>query len=354
MKRISKKSEAREALDKIIRKSRVHFYKPIQIAEILFRHRTEGKIDLEDLESYRNASKRWRDEITRRLIGRICTSSARFQDNLFEENAMPPRLLSQLGEINKRGDGFVEAYIYSALASKLSSVYDVLQYITSSGVDRFSLKELTKLFKETPGLRRSVDKMYEIIVYALFSTIVRALRVQITLEIANKEKEILSDFDLFISSVLGLNKDALKATFPASLYRVGVTNAADRGLDIWANFGPAVQVKHLTLTPPLVEDIAVNIRADKIVIVCLDSEKKPIEALLKQVGWGDRIQGILTLTDLEGWYDLCLGPKYKTLLGKELLSDLEREFLAEFPSNTEIEPFMKERGYDKIMIPLDW
>ena len=34
---------------------------------------------------------------------------------------------------------------------------------------------------------------------------------------------------------------------PAHIYRVGVTNAADRGLDMWANFGPAIQVKHLTL-----------------------------------------------------------------------------------------------------------
>jgi hypothetical protein len=40
------KEEAKNALDKIIQKSRVHLYKPIHIAEILYRHRTAGDIDL--------------------------------------------------------------------------------------------------------------------------------------------------------------------------------------------------------------------------------------------------------------------------------------------------------------------
>lgn len=70
------------ALDKIIKKSRVHFYKPIQIAEMLFHDRTNTRLELSDLESYRNASKRWRDQITQKLIGRISTSSQKYQDNM--------------------------------------------------------------------------------------------------------------------------------------------------------------------------------------------------------------------------------------------------------------------------------
>ena len=54
---------AQNALDKIIKKSRVHMYKPIQIAEILYRDRVKKDIDLADLETYRNASKKWRDVI---------------------------------------------------------------------------------------------------------------------------------------------------------------------------------------------------------------------------------------------------------------------------------------------------
>jgi hypothetical protein len=42
--------EAKQSLDKIIEKARVHLYKPIQIAEILYQHRTKCELDLLDLE----------------------------------------------------------------------------------------------------------------------------------------------------------------------------------------------------------------------------------------------------------------------------------------------------------------
>ncbi|MFH1713527.1 MAG: HaeII family restriction endonuclease [Candidatus Jacksonbacteria bacterium] len=345
---------AKKALDAVIRKSRVHLYKPIQIAEILHRHRTERSWDLSDLESYRNISKRWRDEVSSLLVGRQSTSSQKYQDNIFEANAMPPALLARLGTINKRGKGFIEAYIYKALEARLSSVRGVENYIKSSSADVFSIRELVALFQTTPGLRRSVDKMYEILVYALFATIVRALKAQVTLEIGNKDEEILKDFERFIKMVLGIDRKQTRLVLPAALYRVGVTNAADRGLDIWANFGPAIQVKHLTLTAELMEDIVDDITADKIVIVCLDTEKEAIESLLKQVGWSERIQEVITINDLDDWYKLCLSKKYHNNLGANLLKDVQREFDAEFPSSREIGPFMAKRGYDKIVLPPDW
>ena len=50
---------AKNALDSIIKKSRIHLYKPIQIAEILHVVRTNHdlKVDLANLESYRTRSK---------------------------------------------------------------------------------------------------------------------------------------------------------------------------------------------------------------------------------------------------------------------------------------------------------
>lgn len=338
----------KEALDKVIKKSRVHFYKPIQIAEILYHHRTERKLDLNDLESYRNISKRWRDEISLRLIGRRSTSSQRYQDNVFEANAMPPNHLTALGKLNNAGNGVVEAHIYKSMQEKLSAIYKVGEYIKGTGAEAFSLHTLISLFTKDAGLKRSIDKVYEIAVYALFSTVVRALKAQITLEVGNKDKEILRDFELFIKMVLGVDSKKTKLVLPASMYRVGVTNAADSGLDMWANFGVAVQVKHITLTPEMAEDIAENMGADRIVIVCLDAEKDTIETILKQVGWGEKIQGIITLNDLDAWYKLCLSKKYKGKLGATLLKDMEREFEAEFPSSKELTPFLKERGYDKI------
>ena len=106
--------QAKEALDSIIKKSRVHLYKPIQIAEILYHDRCIKQLDFLNLDTYRNQSKRWRDEICRQFLGRISTSSAKFQDNLFEKNAMPPEKLAVLGILNRQLDGGVESYIINS------------------------------------------------------------------------------------------------------------------------------------------------------------------------------------------------------------------------------------------------
>lgn len=347
-------NDYKKALDAVIKKSRVHLYKPIQIAEILYHNRAVGRINLLELESYRNTSKRWRDEVTVRLIGRRSTSSARFQDNLFEANAVPPLILAKLGKINQSKKGLVEAYIYKSLQARLSTVYSIWRYIKTSNADSFSLTELVGLFTSQPGLRRSVDKIYEISVYALFSAIVKALKAQITVEILNEDKAILKDFESFIKMVLGIDTTQTKVVMSAALYRVGVTNAADRGLDMWSNFGAAIQIKHLTLTAELVEDIADNLMADKIAIVCIDSEKEAIKTLLSQVGWADRIQGIITINDLNHWYQLCLSKQYRKTLGGTLLADLLKAFESEFPSSEQIDPFMKERGYDKLPLISGW
>ena len=44
---------AKKALDHVIEKGRVHLYKPIQVAEILYRDRVYQDIDLSRLEDYR-------------------------------------------------------------------------------------------------------------------------------------------------------------------------------------------------------------------------------------------------------------------------------------------------------------
>ncbi len=68
------KNDAKKALDTVITKSRVHLYKPIQIAEILYHIRMYGDINPLELEEYRTKSKRWRDDVCRVLLGRTCTS----------------------------------------------------------------------------------------------------------------------------------------------------------------------------------------------------------------------------------------------------------------------------------------
>ena len=334
---------AKDALDKIIRKGRIHFYKPIQIAEILYHDRLQNpQINIDDLQSYRNISKRWRDNVSIKLVGRVSTSSQKYQDNLFEANAVPPAYLKALAEFNRSHNGQVENYIYHRFKQRQQDVIDAYYYLAQSQTASFSLSQFLNFFELKPGLKRSVGKAFEIVVYALFSVLVDELEAQVSLTLANPNQEILSDFDKFIEYVLGLKANNTSITISAAMYRGGVTNAADRGIDIMTNFGPTVQVKHLRLDEGLAEEIADGVAVNDIVIVCKTAEAKMIRSLLNQIGLG--IRGIVTQSDLEDWYMLCQ-TKYERQIGDMLLKNLRAEFIQEFPMLNQLNDFMTERNY---------
>ncbi|GAB4331457.1 MAG: hypothetical protein OHK0038_06330 [Flammeovirgaceae bacterium] len=165
--------EAKQSLDKVISKSRVHLYKPIQIAEILYRDRTEKDINLANLETYRNPSKKWRDAICLQFLGRTSTSSARYQDDIFNENAIPPSVLESLGEENRQKNGIVEAYIYKRFSERFSQMSSALAYCSENDKNTFQLSEFIALFWAEAGLKRSIDKIYEIIVFCFFQPLQR-------------------------------------------------------------------------------------------------------------------------------------------------------------------------------------
>jgi hypothetical protein len=346
--------QAKEKLDTVIKKGRVHFYKPFQIAEILRRHRDGQLKDLSDLESYKNASMRWRDDVSNVLVGRSSNSSAQYQHNLFNPNACPPEALVALGEFNKANNGMVEAYIYRMFESKVSSIGSILAHIREATTETFDLEVLVETFERKPGLKRSIDKVFEITVYALFATVVRALNLQVSLTINNCDAKIVREFSSFLEKVVGLKNGATSINLPASLFRLGSTNAADRGLDMVANFGPAIQVKHLTLDSDAIADICDGLTADRIVIVCKDTEVSIVDAVIKQIGLSDRLQGLVTFSDLKDWYRICLSQDHRETLGKSLLLDFIREFTEEFPSLDGLEGFLTNRGYDKIKLSKEW
>ena len=184
-------TEAGEALDRLIRKSRVHFYKPIQIAEILYHDRVFHDVDLSLLETYRTQSKKWRDEISIELLGRVCTSSSRFQDNLFDANAIPPEVLSVLGKINRKTGGSIEAHIYSRFIDRHSQLHEALEYCNTSSPKNFDVKKFIDSFRYEAGLKRSLDKIYEIIVYALFSALAEAMNLQVKISVDESKSDLL-------------------------------------------------------------------------------------------------------------------------------------------------------------------
>jgi hypothetical protein len=339
--------ESKTALDNIIKKARVHFYKPIQIAEILHRDRVTQDIDLINIDTYRNKSKGWRDAITERFVGRSSSSSAEYQEALFTK-AMPPQTLVNLGRENKLKGGIVEAYIYRQFSKRFTQLSSALQYYDDHNLTNFEVQDFIDLFWHEPGLRRSIDKVYEIIVYSLFSVLVEALEVTITIGIHEDKLGLLQEFADFAEMVIGLTPDKYLLNLPAKIYRVGVTNAADRGLDMYANFGMAIQIKHLSLTPELAENIVGSVTADRIVIVCRDSEQALILSLLNQIGWKAKIQSIITESDLKRWYEKALRGSFGADIGERVLLTLKEQILAEFPAsdNKDFTKFYEDRNYN--------
>lgn len=339
---------AKKSLDALIRKSRVHMYKPIQIAEILYHHRTDKNINLLQLEDYRNESKKWRDEISMELLGRKCTSSARFQDNLFDGNAIPPSVLAVLGKENVRTKGAVEAYIYRRFGGKYSQLSEALSLCLNADAKTFCVKRFIDAFWSEPGLKRSLDKVYEIIVYALFSTLVEALQLKVQISVGEGYLPVLTEFENFTRKVMCLDASNMTYIQDAHVYRVGVTNAADRGMDMYSNWGPAIQIKHLSLDVELAQDIVSGISSDKIVIVCKEVEKDVILSLLTQIGWKNRIQSVVTENDLVEWYEKALRGIYASMLSDKLLLTLAEEIALEFPSIDKMPDTLIARNYENI------
>ena len=347
-------AEAKTRLDSLIEKARVHLYKPIQIAEVLHHIRLQGEIDPLDLETYRNPSTHWRDRVTERLLGRRSNSSARYQHDVWNDSAMPPILLSLLAEENKATLGAVERYIYLQFMERQTAVTQVIAAVDIAHAETFQLHELIALFEVTKGIRRSIDKAYEIVTYALLETVITGLDARVTVRIPPEMQAMKEEFAELTYALLGLTADQSEWEFPAHLYRVGVTNAADRGLDMWANFGLAVQVKHLTLDKNLATMIVDQVENDHIVIVCKDAHAEILEIVLKQIGWGRRVKGVIKEGDLVSWYDKCLRGKFAPQLAAPLLERLRAGFRAEFPQVAEGITFCEERGYLETNVPEFW
>jgi type II restriction enzyme len=347
-------TDAKDALDKVISKGRVHLYKPTQIAEVLYHHRLGEISDLNDLDQYRTQSRHWRDEVSNMLVGRASSSSSRYQDDVFNDNAVPPNFIAELGKVNKEGNGVVEAYIYSKFNARHGQMRAVLEYASGTSPEDFMLEHFLNMFWSSPGLRRSIDKVYEAVVYALFDSLVNALNATVTLSIEESKRYLVEEYAEFAKIVLGVTPNELECKRKASLYRVGVTNASDRGLDMWANFGPAVQVKHLTLDLDLAEDVVGEIMADRVVIVCRDCDKDTLDSIMRQIGWGSRVQGIITQSQLVKWYEKALRGSYSSETADVILKTLITELSTEFPLVDEFSNFWTSRKYDQIKLEGIW
>lgn len=110
------------------------------------------------------------------------------------------------------------------------------------------------------------------------------MNAKVTISLDTTHVKLMKNFESFAKLVLDVDIANPTLVIDVKLYRSGVTNAANRGIDIWANFGPIVQVKHLTFTDDLAERTVCEVTADRIIIVCKVSEKDAISRALEQLG----------------------------------------------------------------------
>ena len=233
-------------------------------------------------------------------------------------------------------------------------VYQIEQdkiHLKADGEETFYVKTFIDSFWDEPGLKRSLDKIYEIIVYALFSTLVEAMNLEVEITVEEDAYPLLKEFEDFTQKVMCLDCSTPQHIQEAKVYRVGVTNAADRGLDMYSNWGPAIQIKHLSLDLSLAESIVNSVSSDRIVIVCKDAEKDVIVSLLSQIGWRSHIQSIVTESDLINWYEKALRGSYSDSIGDTLLYTLAAEIAEEFPSVDNTPDILKDRHYELISDP---
>ncbi len=344
--------QAKGWLDQIIGKARVDLYKPIQIAEVLRESRQGGKVDVLKLEEYKNPSVHWRNRVTEELSGKRSTSSANYQHAVWSE--MPMEALKALDEENKDTGGAVERYIYMKYQERQGTVAEIIAAVDEAAPEEFRLEGLLELFKARAGIRRSVDKAYEIVVHSLFETLVVTLEVTVKVAVPESNSLLLEEFSELANVLLGVEPGSMEWEQAAHVYRVGVTNAADRGLDMWANFGPAVQVKHLSLNSRLAVEVVDQVESDNIIIVCRDSDEDTIRTITNQIGWGRRVRGIVNESQLAQWYELSLRGRFSDRLAWPLIEQLREGFRAEFPQTATMAEFFERRGYLHLDTPNFW
>ena len=267
---------------------------------------------------------------------------------------MPPSHLALLDVENKSNNGEVERYIYASFSERQATVGGIFTALEVSSPGEFQLRALLNMFVTSQGIKRSIDKAYEIVAYALFETVVCALKARVSVRVPEEKRPLLAEFSDLAKTLLGLSDGELEWEGEAHIYRVGVTNAADRGLDMWANFGPAIQVKHLTLNDDLAQSIVDQVESDHIVVVCTDKDASAVRAITKQIGWGKRVRGIVTEKDLVSWYEKCLRGSFAAELAEPLMKALRDGFVAEFPQLGQIKSFMEDRKYDVMNPSRTW
>ena len=321
-------ASARDKLDHVIQLSRVEMYKPIQIAETLREFSLNESINPGKLETYRNLSRDLRNRVTLELIGKVSTSSMRFQDDLWNASAMPPEALTALASANSNHR--VEEYIYQHVYAKSSQMIEIRKVLD----DVKTLSDVENIFAlfNSPGLRSSADRLFEVFALSVLQTQIEKSDFTFSLKGNSTSISGVTGKKL-ISIAEGQGNDL-------ELAKMGHTNAADAGLDIWTNFGVVVSVKNYNLD----EDLFIKVLSDTpvglLVVICETVAKNVERDLLKL----SNSRPVVLITRKELFEDagrLLNHADHSLVFVNKLISFYDKEF----PLTVTLENFMKKRNY---------
>ena len=287
------------------------------------------------------------DAACRELYEYPAGQNKNYFDFFFE--MMPLDQLSAIAAENARGNGIVEAYLFFSLQAKQDRIAGVRELLASQSPQNFDVPEFLAEFQRDAGLVRNTGQAFELVVHALFDVLASVLGARVVLSVDPRHEGVMEDFGDFCNIMLGIGPDQAPVHFPARMFRVGTTYSNDGGLDIWSNFGPIVQVKHMTVSLQEAQDVESEVRADRIVIVCKDAHRDLIQAVLTSSGLLRRVKGIVTEADIVRWYGLALGEKYAGVTVPALYQRVVEEFEREFSPavSSRFTRFAEMRSYRK-------
>ena len=134
------------------------------------------------------------------------------------------------------------------------------------------------------------------------------------------------------------------------LAKLGHTNAADAGMDIWTNFGVVISVKNYELNLELLKKVLTDTPVGELVIVC-ESFSLAAKAEIEQVSESRSIT-LITKADLIFDAGQLLGDESRA---EKFNFTFKESFDHEFPSTATLNGFMTRRGYSlSAPISVNW
>ncbi len=221
------------------------------------------------------------------------------------------------------------------------SIGELVLSLEGSDPNEFSLRQFLDRCCQSQ-LQRVKERIYEIIACAVPATLTKFLDVQVTTTISAKQFQLVADDETLLAAVLGMPKSKSKKTVAGHLNRLGLTSAADGGVDIVSNFGFIAQVKHAVLDDQLLSKLYGAVQIEGMTVICRSATfSSPSDA------GGPHTFSVITEDDLVRWShqivrgDFGLGAA--DFLCESLTAGLRREFPACDP--VDFAAFMTERGY---------